>query len=78
MARSAEAKHLTIEEGLYAAFLVVLTLVCLVIAGKAYDQVMAFHATIGAVMAAIGVFLIFRSYFARPGGSVPLVIDGKR
>ena len=77
MARSAEAKHLTIEEGLYAAFLVVLTLVCLVIAGKAYDQVMAFHATIGAVMAAIGVFLIFRSYFARPGGSVPLVIDGK-
>ncbi len=77
MARSAEAKYLTIEEGLYAAFLVVLTLVCLVIAGKAYDQVMAFHATIGAIMAAVGVFLIFRSYFARPGGDVPLVVDGK-
>jgi cytochrome c oxidase cbb3-type subunit 1 len=76
MARSAEAKSLTLEEGLYAAFLVVLTLICLVIAGKAYDQVIAFHAVVGAAFSALGVFLIFRGYFARPGGAVPQVVDG--
>ncbi|MBB4305302.1 cytochrome c oxidase cbb3-type subunit 1 [Rhodobium orientis] len=76
MARSAEAKKLTLEEGFYAAFLAVLALLCLVIAGKAVDQVMAFHAAVGVVFAALGVFLVFRGYSAR-SGNPPREIDGR-
>ena len=44
--------------------------ICLVIAGKAVDGVMAFHAGLGLLFSAIGVFLIFNSYFKRPADAV--------
>jgi cytochrome c oxidase cbb3-type subunit 1 len=43
---------------------------------KAWDAVLAFHAGIGAVMAAAGLFLIFKFYFDRTE-TAPAEIDGK-
>ena len=59
----AQAKYITMEEGFFAAFLVVIAFACLIIAGKTYDQVMAFHTAIGSLAAAAGAFIIFRNYF---------------
>ena len=59
-------KRLSVEEGLFAVFLTVLAFACLTIAAKAVDNVMAFHATVGLVFAALGLFLIFNAYFKRP------------
>ena len=62
MAQS-KAKLISLEEGAFALFLVLLAFACLIVAGKTYDQVMAFHTAIGALFAAAGAFIIFKNYF---------------
>ena len=76
-AAASPGKLMTLEEGLFAAFLVVLTFLCIIIAGKAPEPAMRFHGAIGALMAAGGAFLIFRGYFDRPNAAVPREIDGR-
>jgi len=76
-AAASPGKLMTLEEGLFAAFLVVLTFLCIIIAGKAPEPAMRFHGTIGALMAAGGAFFIFRHYFDRPNAAVPREIDGR-
>ena len=70
-------KYMTFEQGGFVAFLILLALVCLVIAGKSFDQVMTFHTTLGAIFAAAGVFYIFRDYLSRGETPIPAEIDGK-
>ena len=72
-----KAKYLTLEEGFFAVFLIVIAFVCLIIAGKTYDQVMAFHTAIGSLFAAGGAFIIFKNYFNDGGMAIPQEIDGK-
>lgn len=68
---------MSLEEGGYAIFLGLLAFACLFIAGKAVDQVMAFHAVIGALASAAGVYLIVRNHMDTGGADVPAEIDGK-
>ena len=42
----------SLEEGGFAIFLVLLAFACIIVAGKTFDQVMAFHASVGALFAA--------------------------
>ena len=72
-----KARFISLEEGFFAAFLVALAFACLIIAGKTYDQVMAFHTGLGALVAAVSVFVIFKSYFDNDGMPIPQEIDGK-
>ena len=64
------------EEGFFAAFLVAIAFACLIIAGKTYDQVMAFHMSIGSLAAAAGAFVIFKHYFDGRAPA-PQEVDGK-
>ncbi|WP_075214957.1 cytochrome-c oxidase, cbb3-type subunit I [Mongoliimonas terrestris] len=68
---------MSLEEGGYAVFLGLLSFVCLLIAGKAVDPVMGFHAFLGAVFSAAGVFFIVKSYLDDKGALAPQEIDGK-
>nr|WP_246329400.1 cytochrome-c oxidase, cbb3-type subunit I [Chthonobacter rhizosphaerae] len=68
---------MSLEEGAYVAFLGLLSFVCLLIAGKAVDPVMGFHAFLGAVFSAGGVFLIVKSHLDDQGEVAPQEIDGK-
>ena len=77
MAGKTRLKYITIEQGGFIAFLVLLALVCLVIAGKSFDKVMVFHSTLGAIFAVAGVFYIFRNYLNRGDIPIPAEIDGK-
>ena len=52
-----KAKMISLEEGGFAIFLVLLAFACIIVAGKTFDQVMAFHAGIGALFAAVSVCL---------------------
>ena len=72
-----KAKMISLEEGGFAIFLVLLAFACIIVAGKTFDQVMAFHAGIGALFAAVSVFLIFKNYFDDGGEVIPAEIDGK-
>ncbi|EAV44718.1 cytochrome-c oxidase [Roseibium aggregatum IAM 12614] len=72
-----KAKMISLEEGGFALFLVLLAFACIIVAGKTFDQVMAFHAGIGALFAAVSVFLIFKNYFDDGGEPIPAEIDGK-
>jgi cytochrome c oxidase cbb3-type subunit 1 len=56
---------------------VLLAFACLIVAGKTFDQVMAFHASVGALCAALGVFYIFKNYFNDGGQAIPQELDGK-
>jgi cytochrome c oxidase cbb3-type subunit 1 len=67
----------SLEEGGFAIFLVLLAFACLIVAGKTFDQVMAFHASVGALFAALGVFYIFKNYFDDGGQAIPQELDGK-
>nr|WP_245559690.1 cytochrome-c oxidase, cbb3-type subunit I [Amorphus coralli] len=67
---------MTLEEGLYAGFLAVLALFCLLVAGKAHDTPMSVHGVMGAAMAFIGLFLIVKHYLERPYEPVPQEIGG--
>jgi len=68
---------MSLEEGGFAVFLGLLSLGCLLIAGKALDPVMAFHAAIGALAAAAGVYLIVKTYLDAHGATAPAEIGGK-
>lgn len=68
---------MSLEEGFFAVFLALTCFACLLIAGKALDPVMGFHAAVGALFSAAGVFLIVKSYLDSHGASAPAEIDGK-
>jgi cytochrome c oxidase cbb3-type subunit 1 len=68
---------MSLEETAYSVFLGLLFLYCVLAAGKAVDPVFAFHATIGAIASAAGVFLIVRSFIDRDGRVEPAEINGK-
>jgi len=76
MARPVETKAFTLEETGYSLFLALLAVVCVIIAGKAWEPQMAFHAAVGAIFAAIGIFLILKGYQSRTAQPVQ-EIDGK-
>ena len=77
MARTATAKTLTLEEGGYAAFMVVLALACLFVAAKALDTGMMIHAWLGVLMSGAAAFFILNGYFTREGPMPPQEIDGR-
>ncbi len=60
----------------YALFLALLAVACVILAGKAWEPQLAFHAVVGAIFAAAGIFLIVKGYNDR--SSQPAhVVDGK-
>ncbi|WP_428977093.1 cytochrome-c oxidase, cbb3-type subunit I [Breoghania corrubedonensis] len=65
------------EQGGYVAFLIVVALACLIVSGKTYDNVMAFHAAFGALVTAGGAFFILKRYFDSDGAVPPQEIDGR-
>ncbi len=75
MARPVETKAFTLEEIGYTGFLALLAAVCVILAGKAWEWQMAYQASVGAVFAAIGIFLIFKGYQDRSAQPVQ-TIDG--
>ncbi len=68
---------MSLEEIGYTVFLGLLFLYCVLAAGKAVDPGFAFHATLGAIASAAGIFLIVRSYIDRDGRVEPDEINGK-
>ncbi|WP_319772239.1 cytochrome-c oxidase, cbb3-type subunit I [Breoghania sp.] len=77
MARPTHARYLTMEQGGFALFLVVVAFACLIVSGKTYDSVMAFHAAFGALVTAGGAFFILKSYFDADGAAPAQIIDGR-
>ncbi|MDQ0315091.1 cytochrome-c oxidase, cbb3-type subunit I [Amorphus orientalis] len=67
---------MTLEEGIYAGALAALTLVCLLIAGKALDTPMSVHGVLGALMAGGGLFFLMKRFLDRPAGTAPELVDG--
>jgi len=65
------------EEIGYTVFLGLLFFYCVLAAGKAVDPVFAFHAILGAIASAAGIFLIVRSFIDRDGRVEPAEINGK-
>jgi len=76
MARPVETKAFTLEEMGYSLFLALLAVVCVILAGKAWDWQLAVHATVGAIFAAGGIFLIIKGYQTRLANPA-MEIDGK-
>jgi len=76
MARPVETKAFTLEEMGYSVFLALLAVVCVILAGKAWDWQLAVHAAVGAIFAAAGIFLIIKGYQSRVGNPAQ-EIDGK-
>ncbi|MTI18835.1 cytochrome-c oxidase, cbb3-type subunit I [Rhodobacteraceae bacterium RKSG542] len=72
-----KARHLTLEEGGFALSLTILAFLCLIVAGRTYDQVLAFHAVVLTVAMLAGVFVIFRRYFDEVNQPAPLEIDDR-
>ncbi len=68
---------MSLEETAYSVFLGLLFLYCVLAAGKAVDSVFAFHATVGAIASAAGIFLIVKSFIDRDGRVEPDEINGK-
>jgi cytochrome c oxidase cbb3-type subunit 1 len=68
---------MSLEETGFAVFLGLLSLLCVVLAGKAVDPVFGFHAALGAAASAGGLFLIVRAYIDRAGAVAPQEIDGR-
>ena len=77
MARPTHARYLTMEQGGFVAFLIVVAFACLIISGKTYDNVMAFHAAFGALVTAGGAFFILKRYFDSDGTPPPQEINGR-
>ncbi|MCB1508340.1 MAG: cbb3-type cytochrome c oxidase subunit I, partial [Hyphomicrobiaceae bacterium] len=73
----AKAKYMTLEEGGFAALFLLSAFAFVILAGKATDPVMSFHAVILTIGAALGLFLTLKNYFGRDAGPVPQEIDGK-
>jgi cytochrome c oxidase cbb3-type subunit 1 len=76
MARPVETKAFTLEEIGYSIFLAALAVVCVILAGKAWEPQLAFHAIVGAIFAAAGIFLIYKGFQDR-AGSPAQAIDGR-
>ena len=70
-------KYLTLEEGGFSLLLLAVAIFCLIIAGKTWDQVLAFHTGLVAVAALAGIFYIFRRYFDGTNAPAPLEVNGK-
>lgn len=70
-------KYLTLEEGGFSVLLLAVAIFCLIIAGKTWDQVLAFHTGLVALASLAGIFYIFRRYFDGTNTPVPLEINGK-
>ena len=70
-------KVLSLEEGGYSVLLLVAAIFCLIIAGKTWDQVLAFHTALIALASLAGIFFIFRRYFDGNNSPAPLEINGK-
>ncbi|WP_102868317.1 cytochrome-c oxidase, cbb3-type subunit I [Pseudovibrio exalbescens] len=71
------ARYLSLEEGGFALLLAATAFMCLIIAGKTFDQVLAFHASLISLAAAVGTFYIFRRYFDGDNEPIPQEVDGK-
>lgn len=54
-----KVKVLSLEEGGYSVLLLVAAIFCLIIAGKTWDQVLAFHTSLIAIASLAGIFFIF-------------------
>ncbi|WP_068318063.1 cytochrome-c oxidase, cbb3-type subunit I [Polycladidibacter hongkongensis] len=72
-----KARYLTVEEGGFALLLAATAILGLIIAGRTFDQVLAFHASVIAAACAVGTFYILRRYFDGTYERAPLEIDGK-
>ncbi len=69
-------KRVTFGEVGTSVVLFATALLCLFAWAKAVDAVFAFHAALGALFSAIGVFLVWNRYFDR-AAVIPQEIDGK-
>jgi cytochrome c oxidase cbb3-type subunit 1 len=76
MARPVETKAFTIEETGYSVFLALLAVACVILAGKAWEPQFTFHAIVGAVCSAAGIFLIVKGWQDRVGQPAQ-TIDGR-
>ncbi|MGH0000869.1 cytochrome-c oxidase, cbb3-type subunit I [Pseudovibrio ascidiaceicola] len=72
-----KVRYLSLEEGGYSVLLLVAAIFCLIIAGKTWDQVLAFHTALIALASLAGIFYIFRRYFDGNNSPAPLEINGK-
>ncbi|KZK85356.1 hypothetical protein PsAD13_01892 [Pseudovibrio sp. Ad13] len=72
-----KVRYLSLEEGGYTVLLLVAAIFCLIIAGKTWDQVLAFHTALIALASLAGIFFIFRRYFDGNNSPAPLEINGK-
>ncbi|MGP0059541.1 MAG: cytochrome-c oxidase, cbb3-type subunit I [Beijerinckiaceae bacterium] len=70
-------KTLKLNEILLAVVFLLLTLVSLLIATRAYEPAYAFHAYLFALASAAAIFAIINRYFSRPAEPTPQEIDGK-
>ncbi|GHB20586.1 cytochrome c oxidase subunit 1 [Pseudovibrio japonicus] len=72
-----KVRYLSLEEGGFSLLLLAAAIFCLVIAGKTWDQVLAFHTALIALASLTGIFFIFRRYFDGNNTPAPLEINGK-
>ncbi len=72
-----KVRYLSLEEGGFSLLLLAAAIFCLVIAGKTWDQVLAFHTALIALASLTGIFFIFRRYFDGSNTPAPLEINGK-
>ncbi|AEV36273.1 cytochrome c oxidase, cbb3-type, subunit I [Pseudovibrio sp. FO-BEG1] len=72
-----KVRYLSLEEGGFSLLLLAVAIFCLVIAGKTWDQVLAFHTALIALASLAGIFFIFRRYFDGNNTPAPLEINGK-
>ncbi len=72
-----KVRYLSLEEGGFSILLLAVAIFCLVIAGKTWDQVLAFHTGLIALASLAGIFFIFRRYFDGTSTPAPLEINGK-
>jgi len=77
MSAATQKKNFTLGEGGLVGALVLTCLLCILIAGKAYEGPYAIHGALGALMAALGAFAVLNRFFKRAPGAVPQEIDGK-
>ena len=71
------SKTLKLNEVILAVVFLLLTLVSLLIATKAYEPAYAFHAYLFALASVVAIIAIISRYTSRPAEPVPQEIDGK-
>src|SRR3954451_6584501 len=77
MATAIRRKSMTLGEGGTAFIFIILALLSVVVAAKAYTPEYAFHAYLFAAGSVAAVFAVINCYFERPAEPAPLFIDGK-